>query len=215
MRIFRHLAISMVAAFGFLASTAAPAQVFFYPPEHEGTPVTGAEPGLFVPPLIGAQPADTRATLIWNLRSALNVAALNCQFWPYAMSVDNYNGILLHHADELAGAYENLQAYFRRTRGNEWQSAMDEYTTSMYQSYVLIGAQRSFCHSAALAARDALSRPKGQLHVTAENRLRQLRNSLVVYGDAILPQDAPVPLPPLPRLDDGCWRGENYDTRRC
>lgn len=203
-----------VSALG-LATASASAQIFFYPPDHRGPPVTGAEPGLFVPSMPDAQPADTRANLIWNLRSALNVAALNCQFWPTIDAVDNYNNILLHHADELAAAYEGLKAYFRRVSGNQWQSRMDEYTTSMYQSYVLVGAQRSFCHAAAETARDALSQPKGQLYVTAQNRMRQMRNSLTSYADATLPPNQPVPLPALPRLDDACWRGDSYNTRRC
>lgn len=211
----RTAAIAATAAMAALAAAPATSQIFFYPPQHEGAPVTGAEPGLFVPSMPDAQPADTRANLIWNLRSALNVAALNCQYWPTVDSVDNYNDLLLHHTAELAEAYEGLKGYFRRTQGNQWQSRMDEHTTSMYQSYVLVGAQRSFCHAAAETARDALSRPKGQLHVTAETRMRQMRNSLTSYADATLLPNQPVPLPALPRLDDACWRGSAYDTRRC
>lgn len=208
------LKLGLAALAGFAAQPAA-AQIFFFPPEHEGAPVTGAEPGLFVPPMPGANPADTRANLVWNLRSSLNVAALNCQFWPYLNAVDNYNSLLRHHADELNAAYEGLKDYFRRTQGNSWQSAMDTYTTSMYQGYIRIGSQRSFCHAAAETIRDALARPKGQLHLTAANRMRQMRNSLVSYSDDTLPYNEPVPVPPLPRLDDACWRGDEYDTRRC
>ncbi len=214
--LMRKILSGLMAIVGLaLATSPAAAQIFFYPPQHEGAPVTGAEPGLFVPPMIDAQPADIRANLIWNLRSSLNVAALNCQYWPSVNAVDNYNALLTHHADELNSAYEGLKSYFRRTQGNQWQSRMDEFTTSMYQSYILIGAQRSFCHAAAETARDALAQPKGQLYVTAQNRMRQMRNSLIIYSDAILPYNEPVPLPPLPRLDDTCWRGEAYDTRRC
>ena len=204
-----------LAALAGMAAQPLAAQIFFFPPEHEGAPVTGAEPGLFVPPMPGANAADTRANLIWNLRSSLNVAALNCQFWPYLNAVDNYNSLLRHHADELNSAYEGLKDYFRRTRGNSWQSAMDTYTTSMYQSYIRIGSQRSFCHAAAETIRDALARPKGQLHLTATTRMRQMRNSLTSYSDNTLPYDEPVPVPPIPRLDDACWRGDEYNARRC
>ena len=37
------------------------------------------------------RPAEYRAHLLWNLRSGLNVAALQCQFSPYLRTVDNYN----------------------------------------------------------------------------------------------------------------------------
>ena len=53
-------------------------------------------------PLPGATPAEYRAHLLWNLRSGLNVAALQCQFSPYLRAVDNYNALLAHHARELA-----------------------------------------------------------------------------------------------------------------
>ncbi len=205
--------IGIAAAAGLAAP--ASAQIFFYPPEHEGQPVMGNEAGLFVPQMIGGQPEEIRANLIWNLRSSLNVAALNCQFWPTAMAVDNYNAILNHHEEELAAAYQGLQSYFRRTAGRQWQSRMDEYTTTMYQSYVRVGSQRSFCSAAAETARDALAQPKGQLYVTAQNRMQQMRNSLVSYSDATMPYNQPVPLPALPRLDEQCWRGGSYNSRRC
>lgn len=193
------------------------AQVFFYPPTLQTGPVTGSEPGLFVPAMAAPTPEEARANLMWNLRSSLNVAALNCQYWPYAMSVRNYNDLLLHHAAELNTAYEGLKSYFRRVAGSEWQSRMDEFTTTMYQSYVVIGGQRGFCHVASDVARDALARPKGQLHLTAQARMRELRASLAPIGDAILEAQAPVPLPPasLPNLDPRCWRESDYDARRC
>jgi hypothetical protein len=212
---FRKLVAALAVLVPLTVAAPAAAQIFFYPPEHEGLPVTGSEPGLFSSAMPNAQPQDVRANLVWNLRSSLNVAALNCQFWPTIMSVDNYNALLQHHSTELGAAYEGLRSYFRRTAGRRWQAVMDEYTTSMYQSYVRVGAQRSFCHAAAETARDALARPKGQLHLTAQNRMRQMRNSLVSYSDVTMPYHEPVPVPALPRLDARCWRGDRYNTRRC
>ncbi|MBC2777434.1 hypothetical protein [Parasphingopyxis marina] len=208
----KFLAVT-AALFGVAAP--ASAQILFYPPDLESAPVNGDEQGLFVPQMVGGTPEDIRANLIWNLRSSLNVAALNCQFWPSVMSVDNYNAILTHHADELNAAYEGLKSYFRRTAGRQWQSTMDEYTTTMYQSYVRVGSQRTFCTTAAQAARDALAQPKGQLYLAAQNNMRAMRSSLISYSDATMPYHEPVPLPAIPRLDNACWRGDSYDTRRC
>lgn len=210
-KIFAGLAIFP----GTMLSAAASAQIFFYPPHHEGQPVIGSEPGLFIPAMIDGQPAEVRANLVWNLRSSLNVAALNCQFWPSIMAVNNYNAILSHHGDELRSAYQGLQSYFRRTAGRQWQSRMDEYTTSMYQSYVRVGSQRSFCTAAAETAHDALARPKGQLHLTAQMRMRQMRNSLVSYSDATMPYHQAVPMPLLLSLDENCWRNGSFNRRRC
>jgi hypothetical protein len=69
-------------------------------------------------PIPGATPAEHRANLLWNMRAGLNVAALQCQFSPYLRAVDNYNGILAHHSEELASAYTTLNAYFKRVQGN-------------------------------------------------------------------------------------------------
>ncbi|MBC7986090.1 MAG: hypothetical protein H7X93_05390 [Sphingomonadaceae bacterium] len=200
-----------------LLALAAPAraQIFFYPPPYQTGPASGNEAGLFIPTMVSPTPAEERANLIWNLRSGLNVAALNCQYWPLANSVRNYNEILQHHATELAAAYEGLKAYFRRTAGASWQERMDEYTTTMYQSYVVVGGQRGFCHVASDVGREALTRPKGQLFQTAQARMREMRMSLQPVGETILPTQAPVPVPPLPNLDPRCWRDDTFDVRRC
>jgi hypothetical protein len=42
----------------------------------------------------GATPDEIRAHLLWNMRSGLNVAALQCQFSPPLMTVRNYNSLL-------------------------------------------------------------------------------------------------------------------------
>lgn len=208
---------AFVAAMLAAASATAPAaaQVFFYPPTLQTGPVVGNEAGLFVPAMMSPTPEEARANLIWNLRSGLNVAALNCQYWPTVMSVRNYNDLLLHHGVELNAAYERLKSYFRRTAGDAWQERMDEYTTTMYQSYVVIGGQRGFCHVASDVAREALARPKGELYMTAQARMREMRLSLVPTSDAILPYRETVRVPPIPNLDERCWREGEYDARRC
>lgn len=214
--LFRHLARSFAAA-ALAIGLAAPAsaQVFFYPPTTPSDPVTGGEPGLFVPAMTGPTAADTRAQLVWNLRSALNVAALNCQYWPFAMTVRNYNDMLKHHAAELNDAHEGLKTYFRRTAGDDWQQAMDEYTTTMYQSYIRIGTQRAFCHVASDVTREALSRPKGQLHLTAAARMRAVRGAMQPTQDLLLPVRATIATPPLPNLAEACWDEGEYDVERC
>lgn len=211
---FRLGGIAALLAGGMSAAPAT-GQIFFNPPTLETGRVVGNEAGLFVPTMVNPTPEEARANLIWNLRSSLNVAALNCQFWPYAMSVRNYNDLLQHHAVELNAAYEGLKSYFRRTAGGAWQERMDEYTTSMYQSYVVIGGQRGFCHIASDVAREALARPKGQLHQTAQARMREMRLSLAPVSDAILPYRETVPAPTLPNLGEQCWNEGSYDARRC
>ena len=66
----------LAAAIGFLAASPASAQFFFKSRDLTGTPVTGSEPGI-LPSMPGATPDELSAGLVWELRSALNVAALS------------------------------------------------------------------------------------------------------------------------------------------
>jgi hypothetical protein len=79
MDVLRKLVAAAILA-GVAASPAS-AQFFFKSHDMAGQPVTGAEPGI-LPPMPGATPAELDAALVWSLRSALNVAALQCQFEP-------------------------------------------------------------------------------------------------------------------------------------
>jgi len=179
--------------------------LFWNPPDFTGAPVKGDEPGLGVP-LPGATPKELTANLIWNMRAGLNVAALQCQFSPTLMTVSNYNTILKQHAKELADAYSTMAGYFKRTAGKSWQFAQDQYTTRTYQSFSTMHAQRGFCETAAAIGREALGRPRGALHITAENRLREFRNSLVPAGDRLFAFRVTPATRPMPSMDDRCWK---------
>lgn len=175
----------------------APAQVLLYPTTYPTGPV---DPGdaLVGIPLPGATPAEARARLIWNLRSGLNVAALQCQFSPYLRTVDNYNAILAHHSRELAGAYAALEGYFRRIHGpRNGPRRFDDYSTQTYNNFSTLQAQLGFCQTASRIGKDVLARPKGQFGTAAVARMRELRGSLTAVPDNYHFTRMPVPLAPL------------------
>lgn len=193
------------------------AQLFVNEPDFKGGTIEGNDP-LVGLPIPGATPAEYRAHLLWNLRAGLNVAALQCQFSPYLRAVDNYNGLLAHHAEELAEAYTAMNAYFKRVQGNpaKGQKAFDDYTTITYNNWSTFQAQFGFCQTAANIIKEALTRPKGQLHVSAQNRMRELRNSLVPAGDRTLvynPQQ--IRMPTLPELREECFDKKNRLRKKC
>ena len=64
--------------------------------DFRGAPVTGTSPASAAAARRDA--GRVRAALVWNLRAALNVAALQCQFAPTLLTVDNYNAMLNDHA---------------------------------------------------------------------------------------------------------------------
>lgn len=206
-----------------IAAMAAPstahAQLFFSQPAFEAGPI---EPG---DPLIGislpdATPVEQRAALLWNLRVALNVAALQCQFSPYLRTVDNYNALIAHHSGELARAYTTLGGYFRRVHGaRQGQQLFDVWSTTSYQNFSSLYGQVGFCQTAADVGKEALTRRKGELLDLARGRMRELRNSLRPVNDRLAPPAAILtqlqPLPPSLFAGPVCTGLRGRDLERC
>src|SRR3954464_1583294 len=109
-------ALFAATLFSAIAAQPAQAQFFWSPPDLSTPPVTGAEPSLGLN-LLGATPEELNAGLVWNLRAALTVAALQCDFEPTLLTVSNYNAMIAHHNKELQQAFDTLGQYFQRTVG--------------------------------------------------------------------------------------------------
>lgn len=194
----------------------ASAQLFLVDPVFAKAPIDGSDP-LVGLPIPGATPAEERAHLLWNLRAGLNVAALQCQFSPYLRTVDNYNGLLAHHSGELANAYTTLNGYFKRVHGaKDGQKRFDDYSTITYNNFSTLQAQYGFCQTSGSIGKEALTRPKGELHLVAASRMRELRGSLVPAYDRVGAYNAGVvPLTPLPPLQADCWDKKNRLVKKC
>jgi hypothetical protein len=215
------------AAATFAASLPAPAaaQFFFYNPEIKTGPIDPGDP-IVGEPLPGATAAEQRANLLWNLRAAFNVAALQCQppaigghggpLPPdYMRAAPNYNGFIAHHAAELATAYQALGKYFTRVNGPKGASLFDQYSTRTYNGFSTTSVQ-GFCQIATNMMKSALRVPKGELVPFAVAHMRELRNSLAPAFDRPLTYNPYlVQLPPLPNLTDECWNRNDELTARC
>lgn len=214
-------AIAASAALAFAAAAPAPAaaQMFLTSPDFKPGPIEGSDPLVGIP-IPGATAAEYRAHLLWNLRAGLNVSALMCQFSPFLRAVPNYNGLLAHHSGELASAYTTLGGYFKRVHGaREGQKLFDDYSTTTYNNFSTLQAQAGFCQVSSNIIKEALAAPKGQLHVVARNRMRELRNSLIpahdpapVFNPNLI---SPTALPALPPLRDECWTKKGKFRKRC
>lgn len=205
MSVLRILAGLALVASPVLAAPAA-AQFFFKSHDMGGSPARGDEAGAL--PLPGATPEEVQANLVWNLRSALNVAALQCQFEPRLMTVENYNAILTNHRDELQKSYATLAKYFNRTAtsARAGQSALDQFGTRTYSTFTTVNAQFGFCETAAAVSTEAAYAPRGAFYKVAVARLNTLRNALVPYGEEQFRRPARIDTrTTLPRLDAGCW----------
>lgn len=212
----RRLAAAALAAITLVQAVPATASYLYWvKPSFAGEPVRGDEPGIGIT-IPKATPKELQAHLLWNMRAGLNVAALQCQFSPSLMTVRNYNDILRHHGQELNDAYAVMNGYFKRTAGKTWQTQFDQYTTKTYNGFSTLHAQYGFCETAAAIGRDAIGRRKGDLHTTAETRMREFRNSLVPMGDALFASHNTLAARQLVNLAPQCWdKKGRYDSRKC
>jgi hypothetical protein len=177
------------------------------PPAAPAAPAEAAAaqpPGGFMVPkevlLKNPTPADREANAVWNLRAALNVAALQCQFSQFLKTTKNYNSFLQAHSEELSRAQQTLIGHFKRTDGAKAANSFDMYTTRTYNSYSTLDAQYAFCDAAGEIGRRALAVPKGKLGATALTNGPAIRKALAYNPLApalllVLPD--PVALPPI------------------
>lgn len=205
---FRPVLLTVLAV---TAAQPATAQIFWQSPDFRGTPIVPGEAGIGVP-MAGATPTEEAAAIAWQLRSGLNVMALQCQFDKTLLAQDSYNGILVNHREELAKIYKTLTSYFTRTTGKnkkEAQDALDRYGTRNYTSFSTVRAQYGFCQAASNIARATLFAPRGSFQTVAFERLRELRNSLVPEGEQLFRPGPRLPIT-YPDFSKKCWSSRGY-----
>lgn len=219
------IAIGMTAT-GLTAAAPASAQFFLQSHEFGDGTVKGDEPGMTVS-MPGATAAEYRAGLSWTLRSALNVAALQCQFEPTLNSVATYNAILKDHDAEFDKDQVILQKYYARSKGagsatagkgsKAGQAGFDQFGTRTYSAFSTVQSQYGFCQTAAEIGREAVFAPRGTFGDLAERRMRRLRNSLIPAGEERFRYLTGTTMTGanLPRLDAQCWDKKGMWQRKC
>ena len=148
-----------------------------------------AQDGLAVPPadMLGLRRTInsnlSEAQMIWNLRSAYNVAALNCLTADHALLADRYGAFLSTHARELAATNRALDKQFKEEHGRESKSIRDRYMTQVYNYFALPPALPRFCEAAVtMSSTVALAEP-GKLNEAAALALPQLEAVFLKFFD--------------------------------
>lgn len=138
------------------------------------TPPLGAAQNLRIPPL---GPDGMRATVnsnvstaqaIWNLRSAYNVAALNCMDPEFAPILAGYSAFLTKHKKALNNVNKDLDKSFRENFGGKiYIRERETYQTQVYNYFALPPVMPAFCHAALQVSNELLTLPEGQLEAYA------------------------------------------------
>lgn len=144
------------------------------------TPPAGAFATMAIPQMA---PEGVRQTVnygisddqkLWNVRSGLNVAALNCLQAQHASLVENYRTFLRQHRRELARTNNRLTSQYRAEHGRNFRNAQDAYNTRVYNYFALPPALPAFCEVAHELSKEIVQVPAGQLDTFAESALPRM-----------------------------------------
>lgn len=116
------------------------------------------------------------AQTTWNLRSALNVAALNCKRPEDAEILVGYKALLKEHGKTLTTANKALDQEFRQKYGASYIAPRERYMTQVYNYFALPPTRERFCNAARTVSREATVLKKGELEVFAARSLPQLES---------------------------------------
>ena len=138
----------------------APPPVVYIPPRPR--PPLNASPN-FVPPPLGLDGArQTINTGIsplqttWNLRSAYNVAALNCLQPEHTEILTGYKRYLKIYKVGLLRANRGVDTEFRQRNGAAFIRPREAYMTKVYNFYAFPPTLNKFCDAALIVARDSM-----------------------------------------------------------
>lgn len=121
---------------------------------------------------------------LWNLRSAWNVAALNCLSSQYAPITDGYRAFLETNEGALAAANSNLDEQFRVNFGGNYKRTRDSHTTRLYNYFALPPARLYFCDAVLGTAQRYGAAPPADIDSFAAAELAQIEQAFDrFYGE--------------------------------
>lgn len=118
----------------------------------------------------------TPAQTTWNLRSALNVAALNCLGPSHAAILPNYKSFLDRNVRKLSATNRALQSEFRQKYGPTYRDVQDSYMTQVYNYFALPPAIDEFCDAALAVSTEALAVESADLDLFAARSLPRIES---------------------------------------
>jgi hypothetical protein len=118
----------------------------------------------------------TNDQLVWNLRSAWNVAALNCLAPEYEPILLGYRDFLTRNVKALKAVNDRLEKTYAGSYRSRRDAivARDGYTTKVYNFFAEPAARAGFCRAALDMANRALAAPPTDALAFAQSNLEGL-----------------------------------------
>lgn len=112
--------------------------------------------------------------MLWNIRSAYNVAALNCLRPEHAEIVVGYRAFLKKHARALRAANLGVDKEFKGRYGTAFVRPREAYMTQVYNYFANPVTLRAFCDASLTMSRNAQLVASGDLAVFSAAELPKL-----------------------------------------
>jgi hypothetical protein len=182
------LAISVLAACAQKTPPPPPPPVVVIPPQPQ--PPMGAPEHMRIPEVAEDGTRKTvntglsTAQAVWNLRSAFNVAALNCVEAEYAPILEGYKSFLKVHDKSLDKADADLKKNFIGAFGKTGIRERETYQTQVYNFFAVPPVKSTFCKAAMQIAIDLQSVPAGQLEGYAPQGLAKIEAPFMDFFNA-------------------------------
>lgn len=143
-------------------------------------PPLGASPNIVVPPVLPTglhqtvNSSITTAQTTWNLRSAYNVAALNCQRPEHAAILTGYRAFLKAQAKPLTATNKAVDNEFKARHGAKFIGPRESYMTQVYNFYALPPTLPTFCDAALLVSAEVQTVKPAELDAFSARALPRL-----------------------------------------
>ncbi|WP_411290808.1 hypothetical protein [Sphingorhabdus sp.] len=161
------------------------------PPPAMPLPPGGAALSMTIPPvgLDGVRVTPNRGLSrdeqIWHFRSALNVAALNCQGPVWGQTATEYNKFIVIHKVLLSKTSKSVdREYVKRYPKQNGLRIRDTRMTDLYNYFALPPVRSQYCDMALRKLTEANSVPKEALAEYAIGALTDIDNIFVSFYDS-------------------------------
>lgn len=144
------------------------------------TPPNSAAPTLLMPArgidgrFITVNSGITGERSVWQMRIALNVAAIGCRGVEEATMIAAYNQLLKVHGKAFSAAEKRVISELGKATGTNGIAERDRFSTKLFNYFAQPPAQAAFCNKANQLAQLVATTPTAQIIPTSELYLTQL-----------------------------------------